>query len=133
MTTRSEQIRERFERHVLEELKVCTGTPTLAEWNGIGDYDTRFGWVPPLRNRDGDIVVVYQPDVIAETMAKLPDESFDVALTAIEFLIDMHIVFLEDGIEPEDERTRRAESALYDMCGPDAMKFLTYVQMEAIS
>lgn len=126
---RADMIRARMDKFVLEELGEAVATPSLEEWRRLGDPNARYGWLPPVV-RDGQVIVVYQPDVLDEMTAELADEHLDSALDAIEFLIAMQVAHLhEDPDMPQDERVRLSESELYDDAGPDALAFLSLVQI----
>lgn len=124
----ADQIRTRFETHILTELEVASATPTMEQWAQLDQTKAQFGWLPPVEY-DGVMTVVYQPEILAALCGDLSDEHADMLLMAVEYMIDMHI-FLAD--VPEEERTRLVESKMYDECGPDALALLSHQQFALI-
>lgn len=127
--SRADEIRERLEKHILDELQCASATPTLEQWAELDPSGTRFGWLVPVEY-DGVVTVMYQPEVLAGLCGDMTDDQVGLLMNTIEYLIDMHVWLID--VHPEDDRTRLVESMMYDECGEDAMAFLSRVQFASL-
>lgn len=128
---RTDTIRYRLDRHILEDLHVACATLDLDAWaEFVAEHpdDTRFGWAAPM-DVDDQITVAYCPEALSLVTDTLSDEDFVIFMDILEWMIDKHVVYLarEDPIPDETTRTRLIEDELYDI-NPEALGFVSRLQ-----
>lgn len=124
---RTDIIRYRLDKHVLEDLQVAVATMDLDAWAEFAaehDQDTRFGWTAPCE-WDGIITVPYCPEAISVLTDTLSDNDFIVFMDTLEWMIDKHIAL---GETPYEERRRMIEDELYDL-NPDVLAFFSNLEL----
>lgn len=99
----------------------------LAEWGDYSGRTHRFGWLEP-DIYDDRVTLHFCPEVIAEQMREYTEETILQYLMLMEYIIARHVVRWE---MEDDERWNAVESDVYEM-RPDALKFLSDVQMDIL-
>lgn len=74
------------------------------------------------------MLLVYSPDVMAESTMQLDDHDLNLYLTAVEYMIDRYVALRVSILDPY-ERVHQVESDLYELVDPNALALLTRVQM----
>lgn len=128
---RTDTIRYRLDRHVLEDLHIACATLDLDPWaEFVAEHpeDARFGWAAPI-DVDDQITVVYCPEAVSLLTDTLNDEDFVIFMDILEWIIDKHVVYLarEDRIADEATRTRLIDDELYEI-NPEALAFMSRLQ-----
>lgn len=129
---RVDVIRCRLAYHVMEELGAAAASPHKDEWEGMGlNGNYRFGWMPPYQvsPEDPDTwVVVFCPELIAETTAFLDDDELQAYLDIIKAFINGVVEHPE--LAPS-QAERLVEDDVYEK-DPAALELLSRVQVWAL-
>lgn len=129
---RVNRIRNRLAYHAMEELGAAAASPNKAAWEGMGlNGNYRFGWMAPYPANPeipDTWVVVFCPELIAETTAFLDAKELRTYLSVVEAFID---AVIEHPEMAPSETERLVENELYER-DATALELLSRVQAWAL-
>lgn len=133
LTARAEHIRDRLSRHWLIEVGAATSPMPIEDWHiAAGDLGphARFGAGWPMPWDEPKLIVPFCAEIIDKVTAELSEEDLDTYLSAVEYLVDLEIGFILDGISRE-EAVVLAEDQLSET-GPGSLVLLSDTQATAL-
>lgn len=129
---RTQIIERRLTRHFRDDLHLRVLTPDMETWKGLPiDRRHRYGWMHPMPlddDADGELMVMFCPELIATTTHWLTDELLSEYLTVIECFID---ALVANRGEPVEQTSLWVEEHLAEEC-PAALRLLSEVEVQAI-
>lgn len=133
LTVRAEHIRDRLSRHWLIEVGAATSPMPIEDWHIAADDlgpHARFGLGWPMPWDEPQLIIPFCPELIDQVTCQLSEADLDTYLGACEFLVDVELGHIVDGLSRE-QAVVVAEDTLNEV-GPGSLVLFTDTQLEAL-